>query len=70
MKVVRLKSGYRITCTDSEFEALCLVVQVGQDAAQKLQAQSALSSTARSKLRREPFTGPVGPLRITDDRRG
>jgi len=30
MKITRLRKGYRINLSDSEFEALCLLVQHGE----------------------------------------
>jgi hypothetical protein len=69
MKVVRLQGGHRITCTDSEFAALSLMVDIGRENAIDPKNHTQLPGMAKKAIRREPFTSPEGPLKITDDRR-
>jgi len=71
MKIVRLKAGYRINCTNSEFEVLKMIVTAGLPAREDATAIGRLTGSAKAALRRAPFILPDGPLdQITDDRRG
>lgn len=67
MRVTKMRLGYRIMCNDSEFEALRLMLDLGRDAA--LADHSSLSNSAKSAIRRDPFTTGGGPLLVTEDRR-
>jgi hypothetical protein len=69
MQVIRLKRGHRITCTDSEFHALSLMVDIGRESASDPKKHAHLPGMAKNALRSETFTSPEGPLKITDDRR-
>lgn len=67
MKIVRLQAGYRITLSDSEFEALQLMLS-NPDALER-DAHEHLSNSAKAVIRREPFTSIGGPLVVTENRR-
>ena len=70
MKVTRLKSGHRITCTDSEFEALLFMLDHGQSGALDRDQQGSLSNAAKAAIRRDPFSNACGgALEVTEDRR-
>jgi hypothetical protein len=69
MKVTRLKGGYRITLSNSEFEALKFMVDQGQSIALEEDQQEALSPAAKTAIRREPFAKAGAMLTVTDDRR-
>ena len=69
MKVTRLKMGYRIVCTDSEFSALRHMLAVGQANALSSDAFAAMPGTAKTALRSERFTQASGPLMVDENRR-
>lgn len=69
MKVTRLKMGYRMTCTDSEFSALRHMIALGQANALSSDGFAALPGTAKTALRSERFMQVSGPLSVDEDRR-
>jgi hypothetical protein len=66
LKVTRLREGYRIHLTATEFEVLEAVVNLGVLNIEDL----SLRARARAILRSERWQGPGGPLTIDDDRKG
>ena len=65
MKVTRLREGYRIHLTATEFEALAAVAALGVLNIEEM----SLSARARAVLRSERWQSAAGPLIIDDDRR-
>jgi hypothetical protein len=69
MKVTRLKKGYRITLSDSEFEALDLLVEHG---AADFEGEDLSQHPIRPHVKRVIRSGTFSrqsPLTITEDRR-
>lgn len=69
MKIVKLRSGYKLNMSDSEFEAMRFMCDQGQAAALERDQHAHLSNGAKVVIRREPFTTPGGPLIVTENRR-
>jgi hypothetical protein len=69
VEVIRKKSGYRVSCTDSEFAALAFIVDLGREGASDPKNLTRLRGMAKHAMRSEQFTSPDGPLKVTDDRR-
>jgi hypothetical protein len=65
MKVTRLREGYRIHLTATEFEALAAVASLGVLHIE----ENGVSARARNILKSERWQSPGGPLTIDDDRK-
>lgn len=69
MKVVKLREGYRIKCSNGEFDGLCWLIHHGKAEATKRENHAHLTRPAKAFLRKKQTKSEAGPLMVTEDRR-
>lgn len=69
MEVVRLHSGYRIRCTNGEFEALRIMAELAVPLTAEKENRKRFTGRAKGAVQSERFQRQDGPLSVIDDDR-